>query len=114
MNLYDLHTNPEELHGFDNVMINAPKIAFDLAVKRPDLRPRLEPTIMKNGNSAYWYSYIVLKRRPWPEAEPYIMKDPGGACHYAKYILKRRWPEAEPYIMKDPELWEKYKKHFMT
>ena len=46
------------------------------------------------------YSCTVLKRR-WPEAEPYIMKDPYVSVSYARDIIKGRWPEAEPYIKYD-------------
>jgi len=101
MNLYNLHTNPEQLHGFDIAPYKLPKLAYELAKKNPELRPKLEPAIMKDPRYAYWYARDILKR-PWPEAEPYIMKDPEYACYYARDVLKRRWPEAEPYIMKDP------------
>ena len=101
MNLYDLHSNPEQLHGYSTKEYRVPELAYELAEKRPDLRSKLEPTIMKITKYAYWYAKSILKR-PWPEAEPYIMKDPGYAYYYALYILERPWPEAEPYIMKDP------------
>ena len=44
----------------------------------------------------------------WPEAEPYIMKDPTSAFFYTRDVINRtkdlgiRWPDAEPYIMVDP------------
>ena len=30
----------------------------------------------------------------WPEAEPYIMKDPEIARWYAENVIKGPWPEA--------------------
>ena len=137
MNLYNLHSNPEELHGFDIAPYKMPDLAYELAKKNPELRPKLEPAIMKDPMYAYryadyilerrwpeaepyimkdpqytyWYADAVLERR-WPEAEPYIMKDPKWAYWYAKNVLERRWPEAEPYIMKDQFWWETYKVKF--
>ena len=137
MSLYDLHSNLEVLYGFDIAPYKMPELAYELAVKNPELRPKLEPVIMKDPHLAYEYARNVLKRRwsgaepsimkhpgyaclyakyvlkgPWPEFEPYIMKDPKMAYYYAKDILKRRWPEAEPYIKKDPIWWNIYKKAF--
>ncbi len=138
MNLYSLHSDPEELYGFDIIPYKMPKLAFELAKSNPGLRPKLEPAIMKDPYSAYCYAYLVLNRpwpeaepyimkdpkyaywyvkhvlgRPWPEAEPYIKTDPYYAYSYALYILRRRWQEAEPYIMKGSELWwDFYKRHF--
>ena len=137
MNLYDLHSNPKELHGFDIAPYKMPDFAYELAKKNPDLRLKLEPVIMKDSWYAYLYALIILKRpwpeaepyiiknlyhaylytlnvlkRPWPEAEPYITKDPYWAIVYARDILKRRWPEAELYIMKDPYWWKEYKRVF--
>jgi hypothetical protein len=37
------------------------------------------------------------------------MKDPEDAVIYARDVIGGRWPEAEPYIMKDPEVAEMYK-----
>ncbi len=111
MNLYNLHSNPEQLHGYSIKEYRIPEFAYSLAKTHPELRPNLEPTIMKSPRYAYAYSWHVLKR-PWAEAEPVIMKDPKTAYHYALHVLKRRWPEAEPYIMKDKIWWNSYKREF--
>ena len=105
-NLYLLHSNPKELHGFDIVPYKLPEFAYQIAKTNRKLRPKLEPIIMKDPEWAFEYAEYVLIR-PWPEAEPYIMKDPEFAYMYTKYVLERHWPEAEPYIMKDPK-WEYY------
>jgi len=102
MNLYNLHSNPKELYGFDVAPYKMPELAYELANTNPELRPKLEPAIMKDPKYAYYYVRDVLKR-PWPEAEPVIIKDPTVAADYASDVLKRRWPDAEPYIMKDPQ-----------
>ncbi len=66
--------------------------------------PAAEPYIMKSPKVASAYALNILKHR-WPEAEPYIMKDPEAAVPYANILFtQRKWPEAEPYIIKDP-LW---------
>ncbi len=101
MNLYDLHSNPKELHGYSTKEYSVPELAYELALVMPELRPKLEPAIMKHPRYAYLYAKFVLER-PWPEAEPYIMKESGIAYWYTKLVLKRPWPEAEPAIMKDP------------
>lgn len=60
---------------------------------------------------AYYYAREVLTHE-WPEAEPYIMKNPTYACMDSKYVIERRWPEAEPYIAENPFWWNEYKEHF--
>ena len=57
--------------------------------------------------------YVRNKGR-WPEAEPYIMKDPGSAYWYARGVIGDRWKEAEPYIMKDPTYAYKYNEFIET
>jgi len=111
MNLYDLHSNPEQLHGFDIAPYKIPAFAYDLARKNPELRPKFEPVIAKDPEYAYYYAYYILKRR-WPEAEPYIMKDPKYAYLYAHLLVNGRWPEAERYIMKNQKYWDGYKESF--
>jgi hypothetical protein len=106
-NLYLLHSNPEQLFGYDQAIYRMPRLAYKLAWEKPGLRKQLEPFIMKDPDWAYYYALDVLKR-PWPEAEPYIMKDPQWAYWYALNVLKRPWPEAEPYIMKDDHWWGFY------
>ena len=55
----------------------------------------------------YRCAFENLEER-WPEAEPFICRDPRSAYHYARFLIKGRWPEAEPYIMKDPEWYNNY------
>ncbi len=74
MSLYDLHSNPEELYGFDIAPYKMPELAYELAKKNPELRPKLEPTIMKDPVHAVLYARHIRKR-PWPEAETYIKKN---------------------------------------
>jgi hypothetical protein len=80
----------EEISDIDNENVEDPKLLSLL----------LEPDPDDNIHMVYTYINKVLKSR-WPEAEPYIMKEPALAFRYALNIIKGRWPEAEPYIMKD-------------
>ena len=136
-NLYQLHSDPDKLYGYDIAPYRIPGMAYDLAEKNPRLRKKLEPVIMKDPQLACWYAIDVLRGRwsaaepvimkdpegayryaravlrgRWPEAEPVIMRDPYWAYKYAQQVLRERWPEAEPVIMKDPEFWKYYKNAF--
>ena len=55
MNLYNFHTNPEQLEGYKN-RLRVPKLAYEYA--RDDIKGR------------------------WPEAEDMIAKDPSWARYY--------------------------------
>lgn len=79
-----------------------------------DRWPEAEPYIMKDPLYAYTYAKNVLKRKRWPEAEPYIMQSPRWSLYYAYDVIGGRWLEAEPYIMKDPDEWELYKYNFLN
>jgi hypothetical protein len=81
---------------------NSTDIIYNYAYKvLRDRWPEAEPYIAKNPAVAYRYARDVIDGE-WPEAEPYIMKEPALAYGYAKDIIDDRWPEAEPYIMKEP------------
>ena len=70
---------------------------------------KYEKEILDAGNALTIFQYArnIIKGR-WPEAEPYIMKDPKWAAAYAVWVIKDRWPEAEPYIEKDTYWWPYY------
>ena len=96
-----------------NLLIQNPYNAYIYAHDVLQRRwPEAEPYIMKEPWSAYGYAKDLMEGKRWPEAEPYIMKDPGSAYFYATDIIKDRWPEAEPYIMKDPGVWRRYTDFF--
>lgn len=69
-----------------------------------------ETYIKRLPSAAKQYAVSILAKDPkwphprgrWPDAEPFIMKDPYFACRYAADVIGDRWPEAEPYIMKSP------------
>jgi hypothetical protein len=105
MNLYKFHSDPEILDHHDDAHQLIPKLF--MVGRYNDFPENLSPTqiraISKDPEYAYKYAFFVLKKRRWPEAEPYIMKDPEYARMYAQRIIAGRWPEAEPYIFKDED-----------
>jgi hypothetical protein len=90
-NLYQLHSDPDKLYGYDIAQYRIPGMAYELAEKNPRLRKKLEPIIMQDPESAYLYAVHVLRKR-WPAAEPVIMKSPEWAYRYAVQVLRKRWP----------------------
>lgn len=124
MNLYNLHSNPEELYGYQR-RSEIPELAYEIAQDRYNKTgkrsPNLEPVIGSNPESACWYAYYILKRR-WakigmPEVERVIGSDPRWAYLYARYVLDGRWadidmPEVERVISSDPDYWRLYSNRF--
>lgn len=55
--------------------------------------------IKQHPRAAINYCEKVLGGKRWPEAEPYIMKEPDFTFEYANNIIKGRWPEAESYMV---------------
>ena len=135
MNIYNLHSNPETLAGFDQ-RAEVPEILEELvytkqepAIEQKIMQdpywayryardvleerwPEAEPVIMKDPKSAYLYARSFFKGVGWPEAEKYIIKDPWSAFEYAKDVLEERWPAAEKDIMKDARWWNRYTQEF--
>jgi len=128
MNLYKLHSNPEQLAHYAETkeipyfVLKEVENSKNLSVLLWKDRERIERVLAKDPYSAYRYAQIILERFPagepvlatdakwatayaervihgrFPEAENAIKKDPKWAFYYAKDIIKDRWPEAEPYI----------------
>lgn len=73
--------------------------------------PEAEPYIMKDPGVVYIYAKNIIKGR-WQEAEPDIITNPFGAYMYAREIIKGRWEEAEPYIKQSKHWWKKYSDTF--
>ena len=64
-----------------------------MSLKPLKLKERLD-ALKDNPKALYLFSRYVLKA-PWPAAEPYILKDPKMAMHYAYYVKQKLWPELE-------------------
>lgn len=64
--------------------------------------PALEQNILAKRHAVAASSYAAsIKKEPWPEAEPFIVRNGFAATQYARYILQKPWPEAEPAIARD-------------
>ena len=104
MNLYRLHSQPDQLLGYAQASTQVPEIAWALSgsdgpvtawtIKR---KRQLESLWAQYPKYSYRYARKILEGR-FPAGEAVIVQDPGYAHYYALYILKRRWPEAEPVI----------------
>ena len=115
MNLYKLHSKPEQLDGYEDKLY-IPQFADEeikYLVRRnttDEEASYIKPYIVKRPELSSLYIAFILNHKPWPEAEPYIMKNPEYAIWYATLVLKRRWVEAEKYIKQDAAAWKKYKR----
>jgi hypothetical protein len=93
--------------------MKSPKAAYFYALNILKRRwPEAEPYIMKDPEAAVPYANILITQRKWPEAEPYIIKNPEWASLYAIYVLNHRWKEAEPIMKQNPIYWQNYKNRF--
>jgi hypothetical protein len=50
---------------------------------------------LKNNPKALLAFCKDVLKAPWPEAEPYILKDTMVAMHYAYHVKQKLWPELE-------------------
>lgn len=109
-----LSTNPNHVAAANSIIKQVGKDKTEFAEARRALIKRLEKAKNKKRNPEYErmikvfpkdaFEYVkrVLDYERWPEAEPYIMRDPTTAVDYAALIIQGRWPEAEMYIKKNP------------
>ena len=131
MNLYKLHTQPEELLFHDKDLTNIPKFAYkemqyinpkELAVNDNKRLIHLATAISKDPHWAYRFAVRKIGTR-WINSELYptelairaentIMQSPEYAYKYAYDVMRERWPEAEKYIQQDVDEWKWYKREF--
>jgi hypothetical protein len=86
-----------------------PAKAVRWAIKHNQRFPEAEPYIVNNPGSAIAYAAVVLKGR-WPEVEDTLVRSATLAYFYAKDAIKGRWPEAEETLAKDPVWSQNYLK----
>jgi hypothetical protein len=127
MNLYKLHSQPDQLLGYAQARTQVPEVAWPLA-RTPEEKVNLESLWTKDPQYAYDYAHEVLYAR-FPAGEAALAQDaawayryardilkgrfPAGeaaiaqvaiwAHYYALHILKRRWPEVERTIAQEPD-----------
>jgi hypothetical protein len=115
MNLYKFHSDPKPLLNHDLAKGFVPRVfapGGDYGNFPKNLSPAQIKAISLDAVYACQYAQFVIKGI-WPEAEPYIMRDPESAFLYAIDRIRGRWPEAEPYIMKDSYWWDRYEIYFL-
>jgi hypothetical protein len=127
LNLFDLHSNPEKLHGYDKrndlvplevynkvslnppgtleqqkVIAKSPRYSLFYAINvinKPF--PLGEKAISSNGGYAYRYASSVLKK-PFPLGEKAMLSESNWlSIEYSTKILKKRWPELEKILFKN-------------
>ena len=87
----------------DAIKTDAEKaFAYSIDTKH-DRWPEAEPYILKNPDLAIMYAIELMHGERWLELEKIVINDPDLAYRYALFIIDGRWPEAEPTIMKDAE-----------
>jgi len=87
----------------DAIKTDAEKAFIYSIDTKHDRWPEAEPYILKNPDIAIKYAAELMPGERWPELEKIIINDPHLAYTYALFNLHKRWPEAEPTIMKDAE-----------
>lgn len=108
--LYQLHQNPQTLHGYSQRW-RIPQEALRMLRKDPR-NLQLEQQIAHDPEMSMIYAILHLNGDRFELGEPAIMQSPEPAYRYAKHILKRPWPEAEPYIKTSEFFWKLYKRLF--
>ena len=83
-------------------------------ISENEKEPKPDPSKMTLEEIFDYLNKSEKHDKRWPEAEPYIMKNPKYAFDYAYDVINKeknlgiRWPEAEPYIMKSPRYAHSY------
>lgn len=96
-NLYDLHSDPKSLFGYSTRDYRIPELAWHAAIREPELRDLLEPTIAKSPEATYEYAAALGKR--FKLGELVIIHNFHYAIKYFKRFFKpNRWPEFEKTI----------------
>jgi len=118
MNLYKLHTNNEQLLGYEE-RLQVPIIAWRHVlyyiqnftgqdnkelIKKTE---HLQDAILKDPEFAYKYALRVIQGR-WPAAEEIIATDYETIFDYSYDILRGRWRAVEDIMRTDDSWWIMY------
>ena len=95
LDLYKLHSNPEQLLWYNERYEN-PWTAWPLATEE-GTRDKYKQVWMQSPIHAAYYAWHMKKR--WPEAESIIAQDPWASAKYAYNVVKGRWSKGEPAII---------------
>ena len=97
MNLYNYHSNPSHLIGYDVAFNLSPELAWEKYYGNIVEMKKREYLWKRDGKYSYWYAVNVIKGR-FPEGEAAIATRAIWSYHYAKYVLKGRFLEGEKSI----------------
>ena len=100
----------EAMTPYQRRIYNNPQMAVVWSRRRKCRFPEAEPYIAKDPKSAYEYARDIIRGR-WPAGEAAVSKDPRYAYQYAKDIIRGRWPEGEAAIVADTHLSYEYAGH---
>jgi hypothetical protein len=100
MNLYNYHSQPEELHKHKEADESVVDVFWDKYRTTAYQLKKREPAIAKSAMYSYYYAKNVLKGR-FPLGEPEIAKSAEWSYEYARDVLKGKFPLGEPAIAKD-------------
>ena len=91
MDLYKLHSNPEQLTGHAKKHLIVPELAYKTLKSKKKLSPEDKQlalrAIAKDPKWAYHYALRVIEGR-FPEGEAAIAKDSRVAYLYAQYVKR--------------------------
>src|SRR5229473_7873340 len=99
MNLYQFHSNPSKLIGYDVAFEQVPELAWDRYENNIEELKKREHLWKKIAYYSYLYACNVIKGR-FLKGEAAIAKSAHYAYLYTYYIIKGRWTEGEAAIAK--------------
>jgi len=114
LNIYQLHTDPEQLDHY-NERYKLPGEAWNFWIHSLNYKDTTKQEffwewVLKDPESAYlcalWQGIEI------PALEKIIKWDAKWARKYATSVMKQRWPEAEEMIMTDDDEWHLYAYEF--
>lgn len=97
MNLYNFHTTPESLDGFDIIDMTVPSEIWHKYKNKPIELMKRESAIAKSPEYAYEYAKEII-HSPFPLGEKAIACDDYYALAYSEYVLKGPFPQGEKIL----------------
>src|SRR5229473_6592586 len=98
MNLYQFHSNPSKLIGYDAAFDQVPELAWNRYNDNILELKKREHLWKKNVRCSYLYALDILNGR-FLEGEAIIATSAHWSCWYAADAIKRRFPEGEAAIV---------------
>lgn len=136
LNIYQLHSNPKQLRGYQQASEKVPEIVWGRYREDPEELKKRKDILAQDPKTAYLYAWLVQEGRfpegedaiathvkyallyasriingRFPKGEKVIAQDPYYATRYAVEILQDRFPEGEKAIKQDPDYWADYVAH---